>query len=68
MQAEVRSKGSGHMSTADHANFVGLYETKQLPSPDVPAGVIARLVFEAPKELSGQFINIEGPECAPFKP
>jgi len=55
------------MSDADYAKFVGLHSNKRLASPDVPAGVIARLALEAGRELSGQFLNIDGPECAPFK-
>ena len=67
MQAGIRSKGSEAMSDADYAKFVGLHSNKRLASPDVSAGVIARLALEAGRELSGQFLNIDGPECAPFK-
>ncbi|KAH7105474.1 NAD(P)-binding protein [Auriculariales sp. MPI-PUGE-AT-0066] len=67
MQAGIRKLGTESMQPNDYSKFVELHDSKKLKHPDVPAGVIVRLVLEAPKELSGQFVNIDGPECAAYK-
>lgn len=67
MQSVIRNTGTGGMLPADHKKFVDLHENGKLASPDVPASVIVRLALDATKELSGQFVNIDGPECAPYK-
>ncbi|KZW04254.1 NAD(P)-binding protein [Exidia glandulosa HHB12029] len=67
MQGEIRSVARESMKPDEYDRFITLHETGKLASPDVPANVIVRLALEAPKELSGQFISIDGPECAPYK-
>lgn len=67
MQGAIRATARDSMEPAEFERFIALHENGKLASPDVPANVIVRLALEAPKELSGQFVNIDGPECAPYK-
>ncbi|GAA6048141.1 hypothetical protein JCM3770_003681 [Rhodotorula araucariae] len=64
MQQKIRELGAAHMSPTDHARFTGLQERGELLPPREPGGVLAGLALDAPKELSGQFVNWNDEEKA----
>lgn len=56
MQAEVRSHGNV-MDGKDAEKFKGLHEGGKLLKPEQPGNVLARLVLDSEKELSGKFLR-----------
>jgi NAD(P)-dependent dehydrogenase (short-subunit alcohol dehydrogenase family) len=57
MQREIREVHHQSMSQKDAAKFAQLKAEGQLLKPEQPGNVIAKLVLEAPIELSGRFIT-----------
>ncbi len=56
MQVEVR-RNNTVMDDKDAEKFKSLHEDGKLLRPDQPANVMARLVLDAGKELSGKFLR-----------
>ncbi len=57
MQEVLRTKGAGVMDDKDHATFLQAHEGGGLIHPDLPGGVIAKLVLSATPDLTGQFLR-----------
>ncbi len=57
MQQELRDLGKGSMKEEDYAKFVDAYHDGDLNKPEWPAQTIAKLVIEAPPELSGKYLR-----------
>jgi NAD(P)-dependent dehydrogenase (short-subunit alcohol dehydrogenase family) len=57
MQREIREKHNLAMDPQDATKFANLKKDGKLLQPEQPGNVIARLVLDAPKELSGRFIS-----------
>jgi len=56
MQQALREQHLPEMNEKDSEKFTSAYREGRLLRPDQPGNVIARLVLDAPKELSGQFV------------
>lgn len=56
MQRELREIHHKNMDEKDNAKFAELPSSGGLLKPEQPGHVIAKLVLEAPRELSGRFI------------
>ena len=54
MQKDIREKYSAAMDDKDRKRFLGLREEGKLIKPEQPGNVMARLVLDAPQDLSGQ--------------
>ena len=57
MQRELRDIHSLSMREQDAARFHTLHKEGSLLKPEQPGNLMARLVLNAPKELSGKFIR-----------
>lgn len=57
MQATLRSSGQNHMDKSQYAGFVEAFEQGQLLEPEQPGHVMARLMVNPPRELSGKFLR-----------
>ncbi|KAF2860330.1 NAD(P)-binding protein [Piedraia hortae CBS 480.64] len=57
MQKDIRDKHHHHMNEKDAARFKELNETGRLLKPEEPGHVMARMVVDAPKELTGKFMS-----------
>ena len=57
MQRELREVHSFSMDEKDSARFHGLHKDGNLLKPEQPGSVMARLVLNPPKELSGEFLS-----------
>lgn len=58
MQQTIRQDGSAGMSAQSYAKFVGYHEAGELQSPFVVGRVLAALALHAPREWTGEFINV----------
>ena len=67
MQTDIRQKHNTAMDEKDAARFKELKETGGLLRPEQPGHVMARLVLNAPKELSGKFVDWKGEELKAFQ-
>ncbi|KAI4229044.1 MAG: hypothetical protein L6R36_001192 [Xanthoria steineri] len=67
MQSDVRNVHSALMDEKDVAKFHTLHRQGQLVKPEQSGGVIARLAVDAPKQLSGQFLDWAAPELAEYQ-
>ncbi|TQS32689.1 hypothetical protein Golomagni_06988 [Golovinomyces magnicellulatus] len=56
MQALIRDTGKGVMDDKAYATFIEAYNTDDLLKPAQPGSVIARVVANPSKELSGKFM------------
>jgi NAD(P)-dependent dehydrogenase (short-subunit alcohol dehydrogenase family) len=54
MQVEIRTSGHEAMDKAQYDDFVNVYERGGLLKPEQPGNVIARLVANPQKDLSGR--------------
>lgn len=54
--AEDREEGKG-MTPEDAAKFVGLHKAGKLLKPEQPGHVMAKLIIDAPTDLSGKFLR-----------
>lgn len=59
MQQELRDTYASHMHERDAAKFLSLHKEGKLLSPEQPGNVIAKLVLDGPKALSGRFLRQE---------
>lgn len=59
MQQELRDTYASHMQEKDAAKFLSLHKEGKLLSPEKPGSVIAKLVLNGPKTLSGRFLRQE---------
>jgi NAD(P)-dependent dehydrogenase (short-subunit alcohol dehydrogenase family) len=66
MQFELRDKGAAHMTEPGYAKFAQAYAEGTLLKPEDPGHVLAALSIQAPKSLSGQFVNWNSKECKEF--
>jgi len=57
MQRELREVHHKAMKKDDAENFSSLHREGQLLKPEQPGNVMARLVLDAPTELSGKFLT-----------
>ncbi|KAK5137514.1 hypothetical protein LTR08_008493 [Meristemomyces frigidus] len=67
MQREIRETHHVAMDEKDAAKFKELKETGGLLRPEQPGHVMAKLVLDAPKELSGKFLNWNAEELKAFQ-
>jgi NAD(P)-dependent dehydrogenase (short-subunit alcohol dehydrogenase family) len=67
MQREIREKHNGVMEGKDAARFKELKETGGLLRPEQPGHVMAKLVLDAPRELSGKFLTWNAEELKAFQ-
>lgn len=67
MQREIRDVHHKSMDRKDVEKFVSLKATGKLLKPEQPGHVMARLALEAPKELSGRFLNWNDKDLASFQ-
>ncbi|KAF2144862.1 uncharacterized protein K452DRAFT_265283 [Aplosporella prunicola CBS 121167] len=67
MQDNIRGVHLEHMSKSDAEKFVGLKQNGGLLKPEQPGNVMARLVLDAPKELSGKFLSWNDKDLASFQ-
>ena len=56
MQQELRDQHSSSMDKKDAARFHDLHKDGALLRPEQPGNVMARLILNPPKELSGSFL------------
>jgi NAD(P)-dependent dehydrogenase (short-subunit alcohol dehydrogenase family) len=61
MQREIREKHNSSMDHEDATKFANLKKDGKLLRPEQPGHVIARLVLDAPRELSGKFVSYAHP-------
>jgi len=67
MQRDIREKHNTAMEEKDAARFAELKRTGGLLRPEQPGHVMARLVVEAPRELSGRFLTWNAEELKGFQ-
>jgi NAD(P)-dependent dehydrogenase (short-subunit alcohol dehydrogenase family) len=67
MQRDIREKHNKAMDEQDAARFAELKATGGLLKPEQPGHVMAKLVLEAPKELSGKFLSCNAEELKAFQ-
>ncbi|KAF3768810.1 NAD(P)-binding protein [Cryphonectria parasitica EP155] len=67
MQKLLREHGKGHMDAADHAGFLAVFEEGKLNKPEGPGRVFAQLALNATPDLSGKWLQWNGPELAAFQ-
>ncbi|KAK5169645.1 uncharacterized protein LTR77_005622 [Saxophila tyrrhenica] len=67
MQRDIREKHSTAMDASDAKKFAELKSSGSLLKPEQPGHVMARLVLDAPKELSGKFVQWNGEELKAFQ-
>lgn len=56
MQANIRATGKDVMDAAVYQTFVDAFNADSLLKPEQPGNVIARVVSNPSKELSGKFM------------
>jgi NAD(P)-dependent dehydrogenase (short-subunit alcohol dehydrogenase family) len=67
LQAAIRSEGKGSMDQAQHDFFVEAHKSGQLLKPEQPGAVIAALVANPSKELSGKVLSWDSPELVKYQ-
>lgn len=67
MQRDIREKHNTAMDEQDAARFAELKKTGGLLKPEQPGHVMAKLVLDAPKELSGKFLSWNAEELRDFQ-
>lgn len=67
MQRDIREKHSSFMDATDAKKFAELKSSGSLLKPEQPGHVMARLVLDAPKELSGKFVQWDAEELRAFQ-
>ena len=67
MQRDIREKHSGAMDPSDAKKFAELKSEGKLFKPEQPGHVIAKLVLDAPKELSGKFVQWNDEELKAYQ-
>lgn len=67
MQREIREKHNSVMDASDVKKFAEAKSSGKLLQPEQPGYVMAKLVLDAPKELSGKFVQWNGEELEAFQ-
>lgn len=67
MQQDIREKHNKAMDASDAARFAELKKTGGLLKPEQPGHVMAKLVLDAPKGLSGKFLSWNAGELKAFQ-
>ncbi|MCJ1297839.1 hypothetical protein MMC08_000627 [Hypocenomyce scalaris] len=67
MQRDVREVHVAALREQDAAKFLTLHKEGRLLKPEQPGHVMAKLVLQAPRGLSGQFLEWNGKELAAFQ-
>lgn len=67
MQRDIREKHNNAMDASDAKKFAELKSTGSLLRPEQPGHVMAKLVLDAPKELSGMFLQWNADELKAFQ-
>lgn len=67
MQRDIREKHNKAMDEGDAARFAELKATGGLLKPEQPGHVMAKLVLDAPKELTGKFLSWNAEELKAFQ-
>ena len=67
MQRDIREKHHEVMDVEDRKRFAELKSSGSLLRPEQPGHVMARLVLDAPKELSGRFLSWNAEELKEFQ-
>ncbi|KAL2847151.1 hypothetical protein BJY01DRAFT_212797 [Aspergillus pseudoustus] len=57
MQRELREDHATTLEPQVHAKFTGVHKEGKLLKPEQPGHVMAKLVLDAPKDLSGKFLT-----------
>ncbi|KAL4801784.1 hypothetical protein BDV18DRAFT_69884 [Aspergillus unguis] len=57
MQRELREDHSTTLEPQVHSKFMGVHKEGKLLKPEQPGHVMAKLVLDAPKDLSGKFLS-----------
>jgi NAD(P)-dependent dehydrogenase (short-subunit alcohol dehydrogenase family) len=57
MQKELRDIHHSKMAEKDVEKFQSLHKSKKLLRPEQPGNVMAKLVLDPPKNLSGQYLK-----------
>jgi NAD(P)-dependent dehydrogenase (short-subunit alcohol dehydrogenase family) len=67
MQRDIREKHNKEMDETDAARFAELKASGGLLKPEQPGHVMAKMVLEAPRELSGKFLSWNAEELGAFQ-
>lgn len=67
MQRQIREVHSAVMAAKDNDKFLGLHQADKLLRPDQPGHVMAKMILDLPKELSGKYVDWESPELANYQ-
>ena len=67
MQQSIREKHNNAMDEKDAKKFAELKATGGLLKPEQPGHVLAKLVLDAPIELSGKFVTWNAEELSAFQ-
>ncbi|KAJ5667858.1 uncharacterized protein N7477_006428 [Penicillium maclennaniae] len=67
MQRELRDVHSANMDPETHSKFTNVHKDGKLLQPEQPGHVMAKLVLNAPKELSGKFLSWNDKELEVFQ-
>ncbi|KAJ5162751.1 Short-chain dehydrogenase/reductase SDR [Penicillium coprophilum] len=67
MQRALREDHATGLDAEMHSKFTGVHETGKLLKPEQPGHVMAKLVLDAPKELSGGFYSWNSKELEGFQ-
>ena len=57
MHREIREEHQTNMPAEAYKKFIEAHKNAKLLKPEIPGHVIAKLVLDAPKKLSGRFIK-----------
>lgn len=57
MQQQIREVHTAVMLGKDSEKFLGLHQAGQLLRPDQPGHMMAQMVLDPPKELSGKYVE-----------
>ncbi|KAM0806043.1 hypothetical protein BDR22DRAFT_816903 [Usnea florida] len=57
MQRQIREVHSAVMAAKDNDKFLGLHQADKLLRPDQPGHVMAKMILDLPKELSGKYVE-----------
>ena len=57
MQRALREDHGTALDAEMHSKFTGVYKNGKLLKPEQPGHVMAKLVLDAPKEISGRFYS-----------
>ena len=60
MQRELREDHATNLDAEMHSKFTGVHKDGKLLEPEQPGHVMAKLVLDAPKEISGHFYSYVG--------